>query len=250
MNHTAKYILLETAVRNFLSQAELPSGAFLRIYHLAIRGMQELSLDVYGEPVTRLLPVTANKIIELPQDCMQWIKVGVPTNNGEVATLRHNKDLNLYGSSDEGVTPTGSASGVSEHDYRNYTAEDGLDYNLYGLPGGTTYHGEFREDEKQGILVLGADFSYPEVIVEYLQDPSQSTELRFPVQVNEAMIAFLFWQHIAMKPSSRRRNEAMVKGAKRDYYNQKRLARRRMNPLRKWIANDIIRLQNRISIRS
>lgn len=250
MNHTAKYNLLETTVRDFLSQAELPSGAFLRMYHLAIRGMRELCQDVYGEPVSRMLPVTANKIIELPQNCMQWIKLGVPTSTGEVATLRHNKDLNLYGSSDEGVVPTGEAIGVSPHDYRNYLDEDGLECNLYGIPGGTTYMGEFREDERQGILVVGPDFSHPYVVLEFLEDPALSTELRIPVQVTEALIAFLFWQHIAMKPSGRRRNEAMVKGARRDYYNQKRLARRRINPLRKWIANDIIRLTNRISIRS
>ena len=96
MKHTAKYIPLNDVISQYMNEAGIPEGQRLRLHALAVRGLQELGMDVFSEPKTRVLEVLPNKTVDLPSDYLQWSKVGIINSDGEVATLRHNSDLTLY----------------------------------------------------------------------------------------------------------------------------------------------------------
>lgn len=253
MKHTAKYTSLKETINAFISEACLTSAAYFRLYGIALRGFQELNMDVFGHPATRLLPVDPqNKTAQLPSGYMQWLKVGVINENGEVATLRRNTQLSkLADASDERLQMLQqTATGLLQSDnFHNYQI-DGTSVNLLGIPGGTTYLGEFDVDDAQGLILLSPDYAYDYVLLECLMDESQEEDQLYPVQCREALIAFLRLKNILSVPSGRRQNLGLIDRYDNMWIREKRKARFRLRPFRLHEANDIIRLTNRTSIRS
>src|SRR4051812_569198 len=114
--HTAKYIPLNQVINEYISEANLTPAAYIRLYHLAIRAMEEMHMDVSGEPRTRVLNVSPNKTVALPGDYLEYIKIGVINSNGEVVTLTENKNLTLYRkeNSEQPLDPNDLEAGVEE----------------------------------------------------------------------------------------------------------------------------------------
>jgi hypothetical protein len=119
MKHTAKYIPLNEVISQYMNEAGIPEGQRLRLWNISVRGLKELGMDVFSEPKTRILNVLPNKTVDLPADYLQWSKVGIVNDQGEVATLRHNPNLTLYRAeqAEEYLDPndeTSEDSGVEE----------------------------------------------------------------------------------------------------------------------------------------
>lgn len=91
--HTAKYVSLKELIYHYVNQAELSPAAYLRLHSIAVRGMQELEMDVSGEPKTVVLTVLPNKTVDLPIDYLEYTKIGIVNSNGEVDTLRQNPNI-------------------------------------------------------------------------------------------------------------------------------------------------------------
>jgi hypothetical protein len=250
MKHTAKYCSLRETINFFISEANLPDSVFLRFWHLGYRGLEELGMDVTETVKTRILKVNDNKTVDLPGDYMQWSKVGVLNSAGEVATLRYNRNLTGYAATDVDrislTARTDSDSSASVLDFRNY-AFDGQYCNLFGVPGGLQNLGEFKVDDVQGVVLLDSQFSYTEIVLEYIASPVSDDEFLFPVQAREALISYIRWKSIQ---SVRNIPANKIEQNRLEYYNQKRLARARLNPVRLTTANDVIRLNSRIGIKS
>jgi hypothetical protein len=130
--------------------------------------------------------------------------------------------------------------------YRNYFM-DGRYYNIFGAPSGTENIGEFRVDNNNGVIVLDNGFKYDYIILEYANSWRQDgADVMIPVQVSEAIIAWMAWMDIRSRANSRRVNNGEKLNRRREYYNQKRLARREMRASRMWEMNDVIRTNNRL----
>lgn len=91
--HTAKYISLKEVIYQYVNQAALTPAQYLRLHSIAIRGLQELEMDVSGEPKTVVLTVLPNKTVDLPLDYLEYTKIGIINSNGEVETLRPNPGI-------------------------------------------------------------------------------------------------------------------------------------------------------------
>lgn len=255
--HTAKYISLEDVVKNYMSEADYSGAAFLRMYHLAIRGYDDIWQDISRAPKTRKLTVLDNKTVELPSDYVQWIKVGVINEKGEVATLRRNDKLSGYAATDNSrnaVLPTLTSDQLldtKDYMYRNFY-DDGINnyYNLFGLPAGTQNIGEFKVLDEDGVIILSPEFGDSEIILEYLATPYQEGEtVLIPIQIREAIIAWLAWMDIRSRASSRRVNIGEKQIRRREYYNQRRLARARLQPFRTGDINDVVRMNNNLTVK-
>ena len=255
MKDVKKYVPLETVVKHFMAEAQLTGAHYLRLYQLSVRGLTELGLDVTEEVKTEFLPVEANKTVFLPEDYIQWIKVGVLNENGEVATLRRNESLTTYGSLDSDRLSKNLGGGVRvkfpyQNDaYQNFY-NDGALFNLFGIRSNMDYYGEFKVDDANGVILLDNDFQYADIVLEYLSNPAEAEDLVIPIQAQEALIAYLAWMDIRSMAASRRVNVAEKQIRKREYLRQKRLAKERLNPLRLWDANEIIRINNNLVLKS
>lgn len=249
MKHTSNWTSLHGSILSFISQSEVTSAKYLKLWHIGIRGLTELGMDVTESPKTRRLPVVANKTVELPNDYLQWVKIGVLNDKGEVATLRHNSSLTSYGAIDDERLSINTGNILTKQYFRNYQEGDCY-FNLYGVPAGTQNIGEFKVDDVQGLILLDNDFAYDSIILEYLASPVSDKDFLFPIQARECIIAWLGWKDIESMPQGRRSNGQMIQMRKSEYYRLKKRASMRLNPFRISDANQIIRINNRLTLKA
>lgn len=236
----------------------------------ALRGLREIGFDMSRKIKSLKLSVnTANNTVELPDDYVDWSKVGVVGADGIVYVLGENKNINqsqaysnhlgvkvgtqAEASDDDsdGIhdridskTATGGGSPGSQDDvsqglnssvFRNYVY--GGAGAIYGVGGGH-YQGQFRVNLDQNRIELGGSQSFSEVVIEYVADEARSKNPDVHVYVEEALMAYMYYKIIERKSSVPANEKAR---ARTEYYNERRKANSRMKSFTKEEALKTIR---------
>lgn len=248
---TAMWVELTEVIYQYIDQAKLTTAEFRRLWTIGVRGVEEMGLDVYMTPKTEKLLVNPNKTVDLPSDFIAFSKVGVLNQNGEVATLRRNTDLTAYRieMADRLSKNTDDNNGntwrLQDLAYVNYF--DGARYvNIFGAGAVLNAQGEFDIDEELGLIYLNNEYDYDYVILEYLSSPSNDPNYKIPLQIREAIFSYIAWRDIEMLPSGRRVTLGDKQLRRKEFYNQKRLARLRVSPVTPWDANELIRMSTKL----
>lgn len=222
---------------------------------LALRGIREMGFDILKTVSSIKLPVASNSTVELPDDYVDWIKIGVVGENGIVYALGENKNLNYsqkyltdaFGnnvdSDNDGVydrvdSKSATASGSPSVDlidgafdsyiFRNY-ALDGSYGALYGVGGGHMY-GDFRINLDQNRIELSTNSGITEVVIEYVRDEARSANPSVHVYAEQALMAYIYYKAVERKSSVPANEKAR---ARSEYYNEYRKANARMNSITK-----------------
>lgn len=248
---TAKWVGLAEVIYQYIDQARLSSADYRRLWTIGIRGVEELGMDVYSTPKTAKLVVNSNKTVNLPSDYIGFSKVGVLNAKGEVATLRRNPNLTAYKilQSDRTTSNTDNTTGntyrLQDLAYVNYF--DGARYvNIFGAGAVLNNAGDFDVAEEEGLIYLQNDYDFDYVILEYLSSPSDDVDYKLPIQIREAVLAFIAWKDIEHLPLGRRASLGDKQLRRKEYYNQKRLSNLRENPVMLWDANEVIRMGQKL----
>jgi hypothetical protein len=243
--NTARWVQLDEVVKEYISQAELNMAHYRRLWNIAFRGLEDMMFNIYQMPKTTKLTVLPNKTVKLPGDYVSYVKIGVLNSEGEVATLTKNPNMSMYAqelsnrtdvNTDAPVDPTN----IRDFVYLNYDNNGSL-FNLYGLGGFLMSAGNFNIDEETGIIILDNGFEYEYVILEYLSSPREDEEYKVPILIKEALISWIAWKDYEYKPMGRRFQEMSKEQRRVNYVREKKKAKLRINPVRLWEANDIIR---------
>jgi|TARA_R100001163_G_scaffold23594_1_gene19777 hypothetical protein len=227
------YIKLEDIINDLLvEEGKTSESDFLRYFKLGMHGMKELSFDVSGVIRTIELVVDSNTLsIDLPNDYVKYTKIGVYGNDGDVHLLglRNQKSL---------ISTAANSTQVNDDElnpsYFEYTQE-------YGLGGGNNANGYYRVDSEGSTIQFTSPLSGKKIILEYISNSLvHPTEGEVVVHefLSDAMRAYIYWKSIHRK---RGVDIGEKDSAKRDYYNQKRLARARMLSFTKQEALQTIR---------
>jgi len=255
MSQHQPYITLDSCVLDYLNEAELSNNKYAKIWQLAYRGLEDLGLDFFYKVQSVKLPINSNLTVTLPQDYLQWTKVGVLNNAGEVVPLYYNDKLTTYADlMPDRITATqDSQNVVTGWDYNNmyWNYWNGYAYtNIYGVPSGTPRVGSFKIDTPNGVLLLNEKYQYEYVILEYMASPQQGTEYYLPVQFREALISWIRWKDIASMPSKNHINNSNVQIRRKDYYNDRRIAIARWKPIRDYDMYQVSQEMTRLTVRS
>lgn len=255
MKDTAKWVSLSEVIYQYLDQSKQTNAEFRRLWTIGIRGVEEMGMDVYSTPKTVKLTVNANKTVTLPSDYIGFSKVGVFNADGEVATLRRNHNLSSYKINQSDRTTsnidntTGNTYRLQDLAFVNYF--DGARYvNIFGVGSVLNSAGQFDVDEEQGLIFLDNNFPFDYVVLEYQSCPSDDEEYKFPIQVREAVLAYIAWKDIEHMPLGRKASLGDKQLRRKEYYNQKRLANLRENPITLWDANEVIRMGTKLVAKS
>lgn len=233
----------------------LSSTSEFTIRHYVLRGIREIGFDV--SKVVRSIKIaidSSNNTVSLPADYVDMVKIGVVGNDGMVYVLGENKNIN-YSQTNGGTTEapkiattstdskTSTAGiGTSADDefdqyiFHNYFAAGGYG-KLYGLGGGQRY-GDYRINLDQNRIEIDTDNSISEVVLEYVADEAQATNPSIHAYAAEALRSFVYYKVI-----ERRSNVPMgeKQRARKEYYNNLRLAKSRLSNFSKEEALRIIR---------
>jgi len=250
---------IKKIIAQFLNSADRSDHEFARLYNIAVRGIEnEFQQDIQGQFLTVLLDVNPNKTVELPTGYLNYSKIGIVNSNGEFVCLKRNDQLSNYhaiyydqANRNAGVPtintlgspmfPNGNSGVYPEYAYWYNFWQQGTSFNLYGLPSGTATIGTYKIDIGANVILLNPEFMYPQVLLEYLSDgyDAQSEDYMVDSRCAEALLAWVRWQGSIDQP--KKYPQSLVATYERQYYNQKRLARSRMNPFNLAEMNDIIR---------
>jgi len=219
----------------------------------ALRGIRELGFDM--SRVIRSLKLTldsANNTVELPDDFVDWSKVGVVGSDGIVYVLGENKNVN-YSQAYANVSGTkvGKAADASDSDgdgvfdridsksatsgttassndlsqgfnsyiFRNYIY--GSSNGLYGVGGGHL-QGGFRVNLDQNRIEIESNDNISEVVIEYVADEARSKNPSIHVYAEEALMSYMYYKIIERKSSVPANEKAR---ARTEYYNERRKAK-------------------------
>lgn len=225
------------------------------IRSFALRGLREMGFDMLKVVRSLKLPVSNNNTVTLPDDFVDWCKVGVVGTDGLVYVMSENDNVNmsqiysesggynydtdgdgLYDREDSksatnGGSPTADQSitdGMESYIFRNFIHENNQG-RLYGIGGGH-YYGEFRVNLDQNRIELKGNSGVGQVVIEYVADEARSTNPRVHVYAEEALRSFIYYKLIERKASVPANEKAR---ARQEYYNERRKANARMKSFTK-----------------
>lgn len=237
MSERANMITLDSCITDYLDESEQGIHKYKKCFNIAFRGMDELGLDFFYAIRSMKLPISATKTVALPPDYINYSKVGVLNANGEVVPLMYNDNLALFADNspnrlsvnqDPDIDFFGGFNPKSPVFYNYWN--DGLFTNLYGIPSGQPFTGQFKIDNANGLILLGDDFSSAYLILEYVSAPSDNQDYYIPIQFRESMIAYLWWRD-SKAVATKRGQVGTPASLKSEFYNQRRLARARFKPV-------------------
>lgn len=252
-------------VSQYLNSSDRSSHEFARCYNVAVRGIEnEFNLDVQGQFLTVLLDVQPNKTVQLPVGYINYSKVGVVNQAGEFVTLKRNDQLSNYhaiyydqanrNAGVPSINSFGTPYGFDNFSYNNLYYFNfwnyGTSFNLYGLDSGTATVGTFKIDIGADVILLDPQFCYPQVLLEYLSDgfDAQTDDYMIDSRCAEALLAWIRWQAAIDMP--KRISPKMLPYLQKQYFNEKRKAKMRINPFNLAEMNDIIRRGTKLVAKS
>ena len=235
----------------------------------ALRGIREMGFDL--SKVIRSIKITVDSTIdtvELPDDFVDWCKVGVVGSDGIVYVLGENKNINysqayanasgtkvsnaasatdsdgdgVFDRIDSKGATTGATAnsndltqGFDSYVFRNYVY--GASNGLYGIGGGHL-EGGFRFNLDQNRIELESNESISEVVIEYVADEARSKNPSIHVYAEEALMSYMYYKIIERKSSVPANEKAR---ARQEYYNERRKANARIKSFKKEEALKTIR---------
>ena len=258
------YVPLKQVINDFMISLDgndyAAHASDAAVKNFALRGLRELGFDMLKVIRSLKLSVnTANNTAELPDDYVDWSKVGVVGADGLVYVLGENKNINYsqkystssgstYDADGDGLLDreddkTGGSTGGGAVDdgfgsyiFRNYVYGNNQG-QLYGMGGGR-YQGEFRINLDQNRIEIKSNSNVTDLVIEYVADEARSSNPQVHAYAEEALIAYIYYKLVERKAAVPY-NEKMR--ARQEYYNERRKANARMKSFTKEEALKTIR---------
>lgn len=234
---SAKFIPIMEVVAQFLDEYEKGVGDEDKAWGFGFRGLELMHFNTAAEPKTVMLPLLGNKTAHFPSDCVQWSKVGIRGENGQLLTLIVNNALTTYRDlmPDRLSTLTADVNnGVGSNVWLNWY-EGGIYQPLYGVGFGVENFGECRVDEKNDLIIFNPDFKYSGVLFEYICCPEKDSDYKVDRRLRESLITFIAWK---FKLASRK-----------DFYATYEEGDRMMHPFNAQEWNQLVREGNKFCLK-
>lgn len=226
------------------------------VHQLALRGIREMGFDVMKRVKSLALPVSDNNTCALPDDFVDFLRVGVLGAGGALHVLKENKNINISreylldafnspvdsdadGVNDRVDTAKTVITGTNNLDnYRDrtylYESSEGRQYGAGGGKGA----GYFRMNYEQNRIEINSELDISTLTIEYIADEARSSNPSVHVYAEEALRQYIYFKLVQRK-SNVPMGEKQI--ARQNYYNELRLAKARMNSFSKEEALNVIR---------
>lgn len=227
------------------------------LHNIALRGCRELGFDLMKRIKSVNLQVnTELAVVELPDDFVDFLRIGYGGEDGLFYTFKENKSLNMamtYATDANGNYIDSDGDGVYDREdakegipsnginldsfpYRQYiydTSEGGK----YGY-GGARTEATFRINYDQNRIEISTEYELESVTVEYIADEARSQNPCIHVYCEEALRSYIYYRVIERKADVPYNEKAR---ARSEYFNETRRAKSRLNSFSKEEAMFTIR---------
>lgn len=200
MSSIGIYTPAKTIVAMTLDELDKSNADFDKIWILVFRFLTYINFDVSGQTKTVRLPVLGNNTVPFPADMVSWTKIGLLDEKGQINTLRVNNALTTFRDNNpnrlQNLTPNIN-DGVGQLAYAPFYSNyyyGGDCFQLYGLDNGVITYGDCKVDTINKVIILGIDFRYDSIMLEYLSVPQMDDDYQIFTCLVEAAIAFAKWK--------------------------------------------------------
>lgn len=245
----------------YLNSRDEGDDRFRRIYRLAtLAGIRKFNMDIIGEFKTKLIEISSNGTVPFPEDYLTYSMVGIINSCGEGVPLKHNEDIvsvkRAFLAETDSITGVPTIPSFIEQlnapgyplFWLNYEWGDSY-YHLYGVGGGQPTYGEFQVDDNARCFLIAPGFQYSSVLVEYLTNGYDCNCSQYMIHTfaADAFTAWLRWQdNIDRKGVS----IATIDYYKRQFANEKKMAKLRLNPVRVREMEKVFRYHSKMTARA
>jgi hypothetical protein len=231
-----QWINIDEVINDYLDRSEQSIHKYWKMWHIAFDGMQQMGLDFFYTIRSVKLPVNPNRTVTLPDNYLQYSKIGVLNAVGEIIPMAYNNKLTKFADlSSQRLEKTQDNTIVDLLLFNTpiwYNYWNGDSYSaLYGLPSGSPFIGSFKIDNANGIILLSENFGYDYIILEFVASPEVGGVYYIPVQFKMALLYFIAWQDIDFLPTTRRGNMGDKASRRKNYFNERRLGNARYRPI-------------------
>ena len=220
-----QFVTLDEVIQSLLvDEGKSSEHDYLRYFNIGLRGLKELSFDVSRNIKTIELELNEVSAVTLPPDYIKYTKIATSDSSGGLHTLGRDTNMTLL----TGSTRTTSNSDSIDPPIFSF----GL-WTRYGEGGGNNINGYYRENFDNKTIEFSDMGAGTTVILEYISDGStglSGDEIKIHAFASEALSSYIYWKSIQRKRAINM-NEKML--AQKEFYNQKRLARARMQSFTK-----------------
>lgn len=252
-NQIERNVKLSDCVMMYIDESKQTTKEFRRLWALAFRGLTDIGLDVSWTPKTTLINVNANLTANVPTDFIDWVRVGVFNSSGEIATLKVNEQLTTYRDNVSSRLSDIQAEFTETINFDQYPfwvgGWDDTYEHYFGAGSGLIQAGECTFDKARSLIVLDPHFQYTQVVLEYISSPIMDDDYSVDLKCQEALIAWLRFKDIQSLPSNRMVNISEKQFRQREYFLQKKLARKRVKPFRLQVSEQYSRESMRLAIK-
>jgi hypothetical protein len=176
------------------------------LMQLAIEGYTTLSLwHLDNIEVVYLTMNPLSKIVSLPADFVDWLKVGIPVGGKLKVLLRHDQIL-FPRLLDDGVTPIGNADAPDTTDmsslvyFSDHIRSGQFVAGLFGMPGGVS-DASYRFDRENRTFVYTGSVTDNYIVLEYISSGVNLTgSTTIPREAEPALRTYLLWQAVENDP--------------------------------------------------
>lgn len=206
---------------------------------LAKQGIRSMAGKVTGVMKSLLLDVNSVGFVSWPSDFVRYTKIGYLNASNQIVMLTRKDNINIaseYMTSGSNImydadgielldrtttlkTRFNGPADVIENVFWNIH-HDGHTYHRFGLPGNKNSKGYYRIDEQYGIE-LSSDYIGSQIILEYLGDSTMASDPMIPIEAEDALRSWIYWQAIVSKANVPEYHKQM---ARRTHYNDRRVA--------------------------
>ena len=220
---------LDQIVREFIiERGEQTEHNYARFLQLSINGLRELNMDISGSAKMVVLEIKDDMTVDLPSDFINYVKIGVCGSNGEIMSLGHNPNLCKARYADDCGNITHKQGTVANNGIPVYIDNINSHYRngevvgrFFGEGGGYNSNGEYVLDKERGVLQLSSVMA-TEIVLEYVADISKMDgSFTIHPYIIETVKAYIAWSSIRRKLGVPLQEKEL---ARRDYYNERRLA--------------------------
>jgi len=218
-----------------------------QIKEIAIRGVRHLDITQNYNLMSELIEINGDGTIDIPDDYLDYAAIYALNELNQLVPLTKNKTINvsldpildhngeaILDHNGEKIYGTGARTNISNVSLIN-NVNSPYSYNnrmyasaRYGAGGGYNQFGYFKVDVFNNTIQLDVNNTVTEVVLDYISDTVNSKyDILIPAVYREAMYAFINWKAVQFNRDFTTRDK---EAAKRDYYRERRLARRK--PLR------------------
>jgi hypothetical protein len=249
-----QYSTLEQIINNFMYDQAVTDDSYVsgvdrnRVALVAKRGVRELYYDIVNEVITIELDLDpATLTFALPHDYIQYVGIFQVNEEGKLKPLAldmsnnlaqaylQDNDYNFLYDIDGDILQGSHIQNIGNQslgDDLDYPSNGRLDTNPFNVNRAKIFkNGSFRIDKTKGEIQFSSEADGATIVMSYISDglfQRLDSEIKIHKFAEEAMYDWIYWNLIKrMRSVPRNEKEA----ARRDWFNSRRIAKRRITPV-------------------